>query len=122
MLARRKFPTGWDQEQFPFWLDGDRQNEMLGNVGLATRAAASPRQRSAFGVPAGTKEYMRLWRAAHRDQVRASQQRFAQRRRAVLQAAREAIEAQTPADAELHSDPVLEKLFAAVHGTSQKTE
>ena len=105
LLARRKFPSGWSEEQFPFWLDGDRTNETLENVGLATRASTgrSGRQRSALGVPSGTKEYMRRWREANRERVHASQNRYTEKRRNVLAAVEAAAE----------NDPLFSKLVSA---------
>lgn len=109
LLARRRFPQGWAEEQFPFWIDGDRTNETLGNVGLATRASSgSKRTRSAFGVPAGTKEYMKLWRASNRDRVRASQHRYMMKQKESLAAA---VEVAAQID-----DPLLSKLLTAVKG------
>jgi len=90
LLAERKFGT-WDTaSRFPFWIDGDRTNETLENVDLATRPASRAsgrrRLRNSFGVPSGTKEYMTKWREKNRDRVQASQRRYADRRRKVLDA------------------------------------
>jgi hypothetical protein len=87
ILAERQFKP-WEPERFPFWIDGDRTNETLPNVGLATRASGlsrtrAKRTRNAFGVPAGSREYMKRWRAAHPEQVRASQTRYYEKRRAI---------------------------------------
>jgi hypothetical protein len=107
LLAVAKFKH-WEEEQFPFWIDGDYRNETLANVGLATRAAGGvSRPTSSLGVPAGTKEYMRLWRERNRSRVRETQQRYAAKQKAVLSRVREAAIA----------DPVLEKLLRAVKGT-----
>lgn len=88
LLAERKYGT-WEAERFPFWIDGDRTNEILSNISLATRAAGVSRQkrhrtRNAFGVPAGSREYMRRWRETHPEQVRASQSRYHEKRSALL--------------------------------------
>jgi hypothetical protein len=86
LLAERKFRE-WDDEHFPFWLDGDRTNETLSNVGLALRAPRSPRKRRRAPIPSGTREYMKHWREAHPDLVRAAQLRYATKRQAALNAA-----------------------------------
>jgi hypothetical protein len=87
-LAKAKF-TSWDEDQFPFWIDGNYKNEIPENVGLATslggRSKKLRRPRSAYGVPAGTKEYMRAWRAAHKDSVKASQKKYTDKQRLVLE-------------------------------------
>lgn len=109
ILAAKRYPEGWDEDQFPFWVDGNRRNEMLENVGLATRSSTgNAARRSSYGVPAGTKEYMRLWRAKNREKLRASQKRYADRQRNVLDAAIAAAE----------DDPILAKLLRA----TQKSE
>jgi hypothetical protein len=105
VLARRKYATGWEEDQFPFWVDGNYRNEMLANVGLATKASnGDARRRSAFGVPAGTKEYMKRWRAANRDKMKAAQQRYADKQKRVLEVAAE----------HASEDPVLARLLRAV--------
>lgn len=91
ILAEAKFKD-WSEDQFPFWVDGDYTNETSKNVGLATRSAkASNGPRNPFGVPAGTKEYMRLWRSKNKDKVRASQRRYLDKVAGQVSAAKEAI-------------------------------
>lgn len=69
------------QDAVPYWLDGDYENEELSNVGFATKPKASPfKKKSPYSAPSGTLEYMREWRAANRERVRAAQKRFAARK------------------------------------------
>lgn len=111
ILAERRFTT-WDEDQFPFWIDGDMTNETLVNVGLATRSSNGTRRvRSSFGVPAGTKEYMKKWRAANKDRVKASQKKYSDKQRDALAAAVEV--------AEQTEDPLLAKLLTAVKGKEE---
>ena len=115
LLALAKFAT-WPEDRFPFWIDGNRRNEMLSNVELAVRLSsaanrvAQRRKRRAKDAPkAGTPEYMKAWRAEHKTEVAASQKRYADRRRAVLRKVKELAESS-------EDDPVLEKLRRAVEG------
>jgi hypothetical protein len=83
--------TSWDEDKFPFWVNGSRFLESASNVGLATRATGTSatrrrRTRSTFGVPSGTKEYMKLWRAAHKENVRTSQRKYVARLTNLVQA------------------------------------
>lgn len=104
LLARAKFKS-WEEEQFPFWLDGNYLNESSSNVGLATKSSnGGAQRRSAYGVPAGTKEYMKRWREANRDKQRAAQARYAEKQKRVLEIAQEHAE----------EDPVLSRLLRAV--------
>jgi hypothetical protein len=118
LLAKQKFGT-WPEEQFPFWKDGDRTNEMLGNVELATRATRPKRgtQKNKFGVPAGSKEYMKRYREENRERVRDSQKRYTLKRRAVVKH----VLAADAAAAEQGSDEpaVLSKLQKAVEGEAE---
>jgi hypothetical protein len=108
LLAKKKFGT-WEEDQFPFWVDGDRTNETLSNVGLATKASSGAgRTRSALGVPAGTKEYMKLWRERNKEKVKAAQTKYTEKRRAVLESVVTASE----------RDPILERLLAATRKNS----
>jgi hypothetical protein len=103
LLAKQKFGT-WAENQFPFWIDGDLRNEVLSNVDLATRPARKESVRpikNRFGAPAGSREYMQRWREANRESVRASQRRYAARRKVVLQKITEAV---------VDGDPLLGKL------------
>lgn len=106
LLAREKFMK-WEEDQFPFWVDGDYHHEVPENVGLATRSSnGETRQRSSLGVPAGTKEYMKRWRERNKERVQASQRQYAAKRREVL----------SRVQSVAHTDPVLEKLLKAVNG------
>jgi hypothetical protein len=119
LLAERKFGK-WEEEYFPFWVDGNRRNETLGNVDLATRASRvakrARRARNSFGVPAGTKEYMKKWRAANKDKVRTAQSQYATRRRSALHSASDALEAVGDPLVEPEVPSALSKLEAAVSG------
>jgi hypothetical protein len=84
LLAERKFAT-WDSDRFPFWIDGDRTNEVFSNVGLATRTSTrvgTARGAKRGSARSGTREYMRQWREAHPFQVRAAQLRYNEKRSA----------------------------------------
>jgi len=108
LLCERKFGAKLPEGKHPFWMDGNYRNELLSNVDLAT-APTLKRERptpNRFGVPSGSREYMRRWREENRENVRAAQKRYAQRKRDVLKA----VAAAVPTD-----DPVLAKLHAAVH-------
>jgi hypothetical protein len=48
-----------------YWKDRDWTNETPENVGFA--AAPAPRRKSAYGIPAGTPEYHRAYRAANKE-------------------------------------------------------
>jgi hypothetical protein len=119
ILALRKYEK-WPEDRFPFWIDGAYENETLANVALATRASrrGTPRlrRRSAFGAPAGSKEYMRAWRAENRERVRANSKRFAEKRNAILKQLA-AVDETAPSTVEadrIEDDPIIEKLRRAV--------
>jgi hypothetical protein len=104
LLAAKRFGE-WDGEtHFPFWLDGDYLNETCENVGLATRPHRAPQKRlprSAYGAPAGSREYMRAYRERNRQRIRETQRVYNAKRREVLQKVRDAV---------VESDPLLAKL------------
>jgi hypothetical protein len=81
----------WNSEKtYPIWIDGDSKNETLQNVALAERdAETKPRQRSTFGVPAGTKEYQKRWRARNKARMAAYQREYGMRIRAQARAYRQ---------------------------------
>jgi len=117
LLAERKFGT-WPEEKFPFWLDGDRTNETLENVDLATRpsrptAPSGKRAKNPYGAPAGSREYMRRWRTANRERVNASQKTYAANRRAAVAAASE------PVDVAQQDDALFSKLDALIEKNSK---
>jgi len=65
LLAIRKFQK-WSGDFFPFWVDGNPENETLQNVALAPRVLRTHRK---LNIPKGLS-YRRLWRAANRERVR----------------------------------------------------
>jgi hypothetical protein len=81
ILAREKFEEWDEKEVFPFWVDRDWTNETLENVGLCpVLDKDAKRLASSYGVPAGTKEYSKRWRAANVEKVKASQKAYRLRR------------------------------------------
>ena len=86
LLARKKFPA-WDPEvQTPFWKNGDWQTETFDNVDLMTKSVPKKREgrRNEFGVPAGSPEYMKLWRLKNPDKMKAAQKRYLAKRKELL--------------------------------------
>jgi len=69
-IAERKFNT-WDpRTHYPVWADKDWTNEDEDNVKLVRKFAAGSVQRNTTGVPAGSPEYHKAYRAAHPEKVK----------------------------------------------------
>lgn len=86
-LAERLYPDLNPRTYRAIWKDMDWRNETPENVG--TSSEPGERRRSAFGVPAGTRDYWKAYRAANRAKVREYQAKSIQKRRAAVAAARE---------------------------------
>jgi hypothetical protein len=81
ILAREKFGEWDEREKFPFWIDKDWTHETLDNVELCAHSESDgQRPISSYGVPAGTQEYSRRWRAANTEKVKTSQRNYRRRR------------------------------------------
>jgi hypothetical protein len=82
LIAERKFGP-WDPAtHFPVWKDKDWCNESLENVDLVSKFQSDPvPKKNPFGVPAGTPEYMKRWRAANKEKVKASLKRSYEKRK-----------------------------------------
>ena len=69
-LAHYKFGP-WDpKEHYPVWKDKDFCNESPDNIALIERQSYGPRKSNPYGVPAGTREYWKKYRAANQDRMR----------------------------------------------------
>jgi len=81
LLAREKLGEWDDLTHFPYWKDKDYHNETFTNVALCEIAESTGRRiRSMFDVPSGTKEYMKKWRDAHPERIKASQAKYRKKR------------------------------------------
>ena len=105
LLARERFGE-WDEKAFfPFWTDGDWRNETFVNVELC--AVGKERELSAYGVPAGTKEYFQRYREANRDKVQSAQRTYRRKRQEAFRSVKAALSAlpESPAPAPVVIDP-----------------
>lgn len=85
VLSIEKYGLYDTREWMAYWRDGNWRNESYDNIALAERGIARVKPNK-IGVPGGTKEYHRLYRAAHPEKVKAwhkaSRQRIALARKA----------------------------------------
>src|SRR5215204_3459692 len=80
LLAREAYPD-WDQKTHtPVWSDKDWMNESVENVSLVEKGMGE-RVPSVLGLPAGSPEYYKAYRAKNKEKYRAYQREYAKRRR-----------------------------------------
>jgi len=118
LLAKYMFGEWDDASAFPHWKDGDWTNETKENVVLAIRSFSGTRkrhpQKSAFGIPSGTPEYMKRWRAANAEKVKAAQTTYRRKRSDAMKEIRRQLAAAAPVAAPAPKvKSLLEKLAEA---------
>lgn len=87
LLVTHKFGA-WDPKtQMPYWKDKLCTNEDLNNVELLEISPEHRPRQNSFGVPSGTKEYMKRWRAANRETINARHREYYRRLRALAKQA-----------------------------------
>ena len=95
LVALEKYGPWKEIEHEPIWIDGNWENESWDNVALMERPAEASSGRNKYGVPAGTPEYYRRYRAANKDKVAAAQKRYNDRKRDALRELRRRAQDQT---------------------------
>jgi hypothetical protein len=96
ILAAHKFGAFDPKEKMPYWGDKMCTNESLDNVELLPmNPDRRPRQNS-YGVPSGTPEYLKRYRAANKDKMKTYHQRYYRKMREVYEAALHAAPSTTP--------------------------
>lgn len=90
IIAEAKFGP-WDPSKYyPVWADQNWCHEDLENVVLVEKAAPREhRPKSQYGVPAGSREYYKRYRAAHPEKVSEwSKKAYVKRKEAIAQTAK----------------------------------
>jgi hypothetical protein len=116
LLAREKFPQGWEEGKVPYWADKNHLNETIENVELMTLKGVHEEKdeerrtkvpASKLGVPSNSAEYQRLYREQNRDKFRAANRKYQRNLRTAYAKAKKMEE---PAEIPSTPDPVAEEL------------
>lgn len=88
VLATAVKGAALDVQDMPFWIDGDSTHEVTSNVKLATQPGQRQAGRNPYGFPAGSKEYNKAYRAAHKAEMNTAQKKYEAKKRAALKHAK----------------------------------
>jgi hypothetical protein len=112
LLALEKFGPWREAERTPYWKDRDWRNETLDNVEMLDVVESTGiRKVSAFGVPAGSKPYLKAWREANPEKVKAAQKRYREKRAALLREVRRPTDPGSPVALDPEPEnPLLKKM------------
>jgi len=92
IIAEAKFGPFDPKTHMPFWKDKLCTNESFENVELLEISSEHRTRQNPYGVPAGTREYMKRYRAANKEKVKGYHKKYYDKMREAYQAQRTVVE------------------------------